>query len=108
MLFDKKEIARREGRVQELQNKFELLKVNLCRENEGINGEGVWAVPLTEEDNKIAMSEDPNDAGKKFTVVIMNQPIYDDWESIGWGGEVVAQNNGSLRPFAYKRDNNLG
>ena len=90
--------------VSLLRKEFDLIKVNL-RSNGKIEAEGVWAIPMSEEFNKIALSESPSDLGKAFYVAILNKPVTDGWNNLDFGSSVVAVNNGPNRPFATKEKN---
>jgi hypothetical protein len=89
-----------EKRHKVLSKKFEYLKVNLTTSDNTDNGEGIWALPLTEEDDKLARGDTK---GEKFKVILCNQPFY--WVDFNWGEVVVATTNGEMRPVARLSDN---
>ncbi len=87
--------------AQELIKQFGTIKVNLVHENEG--NEGIWAVPCSEEDKKLYDNEASTD--EKFNCYLLNQPL--GWCDKEWGSKVTARTNGSERPYALEKDNNV-
>ena len=78
------------------------IKVNLERDDG--SREGIWAVPVTEEDAKKARSEDFKYQDVSFKCRLCNEPIL-TWYGKSWGDEIVARNRGSVRPEALIEDN---
>lgn len=70
------------------------IKVNI-RYEEGMNGEGIWAVCCTPEDR--ALWADDKSHGKSFFVYIMNDPICPD---IKFRSKVECLTNGGQRPYS--------
>ena len=84
----------------ELVEKLGHVKVNLTKSNKGPNGEGLWAVCCSQEDQDI--HDDEYNMGAQFNVYLCNQPI--TWDA-NFGDKVIAINNGSLRAHAEIQHN---
>jgi len=90
-----------EKQIKKLVDKFGYIKVNLPENGKGYNsgnGEGVWAVACTKEDNKVSISEFTTDYKKEFYVFICNSSLYHP--KLEWGSKVRCENRGSNRAVA--------
>ncbi|MDB4330219.1 hypothetical protein N9948_00630 [bacterium] len=87
--------------IKELEEKFGFMKVNLTTEENVTNGEGIWALPCTKEDSKIA--NDTSNSGTKFNVYLCNQPV--TWGGVNYKDKVIAIGGGEDRAYACFSDN---
>lgn len=86
--------------AQQLIKQFDTIKVNLVHEE---GNEGIWAVPCSEEDKKLYDNE--ASMHEKFNCYLLNQPL--GWGDKEWGSKITARTNGSERPYAVEKDNNV-
>lgn len=91
-----------ERSIQTLTAKYGYLKISLEREDG--SHEGVWAVSISERDDRIARSEDFKDQDASFQCILCNEPL-GTWIGKSWGDRVIARNRGTLRPLAFLEDN---
>jgi hypothetical protein len=87
--------------VLDCQKKYGIIKINLSSSTKGTNGEGIWAVPCTQDDSKIYTQD--FSFSEKFNVYICNKPV--TWGGLKWGDKITATTNYDSRPFARLEDN---
>ena len=91
-----------ERSIENLVAQHGYIKVNLERDDG--SREGLWAVPVSEEDAVKARSEAFEHQDVDFKCRLCNEPIC-TWYGKSWGDEIVARNRGSVRPEALIEDN---
>lgn len=74
--------------------RMDLIKVNL-RYEQGVNGEGIWALPCTEED--LRRARDDKSLDEDIFVWLCNDPVCKD---VLFGSKVRCLSNGRQRPFS--------
>ena len=82
------------GETKRLEDKYNLIKVNLSH---GDSNEGIWAVPVDDSSNKKLNDDESRE--EPVTCRVVNMPL--GWNSLTWGGLVVARTNGDKRAIAY-------
>jgi hypothetical protein len=82
--------------LETIQKLFGHIKVNLPDKVGSTNGEGIWAVPCTEQDAKLA--RDDASKGNMISVWAANGSYY--YPDITVGSKVQCLTNGSDRPYA--------
>jgi hypothetical protein len=87
--------------IKQCREAFGEFKVNLTRDEDSTNGEGIWVTPCTKEDAEIY--QDASNIGKKFQVFLLNDPF--SWHGLGWGKKITARNNSQRRAYARLSDN---
>jgi hypothetical protein len=86
--------------AQSLGEKFGVKKINLVRHEGWPRSEGVWCVPVTEDDNRKLL--DDNSSDEKVRVYLANMPL--PWNGRCWGAEVIGTTRGRERPIALPED----
>jgi hypothetical protein len=95
MITDHGGLAKEAMLVEEKRRRHELFKVNL-RYEEGENGEGIWALPCTDEDSALWRGET---SGQVLYVWLCNDPICKD---VLYGSKVACLTNGTKRPYSQE------
>jgi hypothetical protein len=85
--------------IERLAETFGNKKINLRRTGT-TEREGIWCVPLTEDDRH--KMDDDSCSGAKVRVYLTNMPL--PWGSRTWGAEVIATTRGRHRPEALPKD----
>jgi hypothetical protein len=91
-----------ERSISNLVSLYGYVKVNIEREDG--SREGVWAVPISKEDEIKSRSESFEYQDTLFTCRLCNDPL-GTWYGKSWGDEIKARNRGPIRPEALISDN---
>lgn len=79
------------------------MKFNLCHPGR-TSGEGVWGIPIDDDDHRRMMDSDS--INETVKLVLVNEPVSMEWNEFAWWGRpITARTQGNFRACAYREDN---